>query len=372
VYVSDAGKSASVLRNLLSPARTEFLTALAADYEKARVLHEELAERRVLISLESARKNKAPIDWAAAKIPAHKSGITQYDEYPLEELVPLLDWNEFCAAWELKSADAVSERKKLIDDAQIILADITAKKLLTLKAVAGFFPALSENEDVIVYDDAPSERSYTLRITPADSLHERARFCFLRNQHARVMAQSTAATNKQKPAPKNVYNLCLSDFILPRSIWGTTGAPSCDWLGLFAVSAGFGLDAITAQYRRAGDDYSALLASSLADHLAEAFAEKLQRELCDGGIRPAFGYAACPDHEDKRLCFSLLEAEARLGLALTDSAMIQPAASICGMYFTHPDAHYFAVGKIDGGQLESWARRKGISIDEARLQSGSR
>ncbi|MDR2182457.1 MAG: methionine synthase [Treponema sp.] len=362
VYVSDAGKSPAVLRSLLSAAAREtFLTALAAAYEKALAVHREIEDRRSFLSLEEARANRPPVDWAAANIAARESTVIQYDDYPLDQVAPLLDWNEFCAAWELKKPDAASEREKLIDDASAMLAKIVSGKLLTLKAVTGFFPALSENEDVIVLDGRGDQNG-------AAVLPERARFCFLRNQQSRP-----AADQRHKNTAKSAaYNLCLADFILPRSLSGAAGAPRNDWLGLFAVSAGFGLDAAAAPYRKAGDDYGALLAASLSDHLAEAFAEKLHREMSGGsGIRPAFGYAACPDHEDKRLCFSLLEAERRIGLTLTDSAMIRPAASICGMYFTHPDARYFAAGKIDAGQLADWARRKGITLDEARRRTGS-
>ncbi|MDR2767884.1 MAG: methionine synthase [Treponema sp.] len=355
VYVSDAGKSAAVLRNLLSSAaREKFLTALAADYEKASALHREIEHKRSFLALEEARANRPPIDWT--DIAARESAVIQYDDYPLDSVAPLLNWNEFCAAWELKKPDAASERKKLIDDASALLKKIVSEKLLTLKAVTGFFPAVSQNEDVIVLDGSRRDQN------GETVLPERARFCFLRNQQPRA-----AAAGRQK---NTAYNLCLADFILPQSLRGAGGAPRNDWLGLFAVSAGFGLDTAAAPYREAGDDYGALLIASLSDHLAEAFAEKLHRETSGGGIRPAFGYAACPDHEDKRLCFSLLEAERRIGLTLTDSAMIRPAASICGMYFTHPDSRYFAVGKIDAGQLADWARRKGITVDEARRRAG--
>ncbi|MDR1388950.1 MAG: methionine synthase [Treponema sp.] len=343
VYVSDAGKSAAVLRSLLSLTEREaFLAALAGDYDNARRNHEQIAKKRIFLSLETARANKPKINWDKMNFLPQKNSIVQYDNYPLERVLPHFNWNEFCASWELKKPGAAEERKTLIHDAKIILGKIAGKKLLTLKAVFGFFPALSENEDVIVY--YPDKKT--------SCLQERVRFCFLRNQ-------------EQKPN----NNFCLADFILPKSLFAKNET-GCDVLGLFAVSAGFGLQQALQHCAKPGDDYNALLTASLADHLAEALAAECHRlASCGNGIRAAFGYASCPDHEDKRICFSLLDVEKRIGLTLTSAAMIQPVASVCGMYFPHRDARYFALGKINSDQLADWAQRKGISLDEARRRS---
>jgi 5-methyltetrahydrofolate--homocysteine methyltransferase len=398
VYVRDAGQSAPAVRSLLSfRRRPGFLERLESEYAKARQLHNSIGKRRVFLSLEEARANRPRINWddPASRDPAPKTGgIVEFRDYPAEKLFPCIDWEQFYAAWELPGASAESAirekvsgkaREKVSADAERMLEKIAAEKILSLRAVAGFFPAFSENEDLILYSPGGAAGP------------ERGRFCFLRNQE------------KKSAGP----NLCLADFIPPRpeglrvpeslaaagkgraaaSAAGKAGADAdaSGWLGLFALSAGFGLERAAAAYREQGDDYSALLLALLADRLAEAFSEKLHEqvrrelwayapkenltipELFAGryrGIRPAFGYAACPDHRDKETVFRLLEAEKRIGLRLSESAMIIPGASLCGMYFAHPEIRYFGAGEIAGDQLAVWARRKGITPEEARRRAG--
>jgi 5-methyltetrahydrofolate--homocysteine methyltransferase len=324
VYVQNAGKSAETVRALLSDSqRPRFLQELEKSYSDAIQRHEEIQSRLELISLEAARANKVP-PTAYKPIAPKTTGIISLDNYPLDRVIPYIDWQSFLQSWDRMVTDTI------LDDAKAMLEQAETKGLLQLRGVAGIFPAAAENENIKI---------------GASSHHDgRHRFCFKRNQ-------------KKKPA--GVFNPCLADFIAPAQ-----NGQAVDWLGLFALSAGFGLEAAAGEYRRCGDDYSALLLTSLANALAEAFVEeqhlRVRREwwgyspdeslsideILKGkftGIRPAFGYPSCPSHEDKRIAFDLLEAEKRCGLKLTDTAMIIPAASVCGMFFASPAAYYFSV-----------------------------
>jgi 5-methyltetrahydrofolate--homocysteine methyltransferase len=315
VYVPNAGKSAETVRALLSDSqRPLFLQELNKSYNGAIRRHEEIQSRLELISLEAARANRVP-PYAYKQVAPNTTGIISLDNYPIHRVIPYLDWQSFLQSWDKMVTDTI------LDDAKAMLEQVETKGLLQLRGVAGIFPAAAENEVIKI-----------------DGNH---RFCFQRNQ-------------QKKPA--GVFNPCLADFIAPAQ-----NGQAVDWLGLFALSAGFGLEAATKQYR--GDDYSALLLASLANVLAEAFVEELhlrvRRELWGyapdeslsvdeilkgkfTGIRPAFGYLSCPSHEDKRIAFELLEAEKRCGLKLTDTAMMIPAASVCGMFFASPAAYYFS------------------------------
>jgi 5-methyltetrahydrofolate--homocysteine methyltransferase len=399
VYVRDAGQSAPAVRSLLSSQhRPAFLEKLESEYGEARRRHHSIGKKRVFLSLEEARAKRPRIDWndPASRIPAPKTrGIIEFRDYPAEKLFPYIDWKQFYAAWELPGTSAESgirenlsgrAREKVSSDAKWMLEKIAAEKILSLRAVAGFFPAFSEDEDLILYSPGGLQTAGP----------ELGRFCFLRNQE------------KKSSCP----NLCLADFIPPRpedpqspgsrapgkaeasaSVGGKAepDTAASGWLGLFALSAGFGLESAAAAYREQGDDYNALLLALLADRLAEAFSEKLHEqvrrelwayapeenltipELFAGryrGIRPAFGYAACPDHRDKETVFRLLEAEQRIGLRLSESAMIIPGSSLCGMYFAHPESRYFGAGEIAEDQLAVWARKKGITPEEARRRAG--
>ncbi|MDR2072023.1 MAG: methionine synthase [Spirochaetaceae bacterium] len=416
VYVRDAGQTPPVMRSLLSPkTRTAFLEKLEKEYAEARRLHKRIGENRLFFSLEEARARKFSPPWEDIPPVPHTRGIISYTAYPLERVIPYIDWEDFYASWNLPKdpADApgigepgagtgpgsfsskppatngpgTEARQKLAADAEKLLERIQKEKLLSLRAVLGFFPALSEDEDIVLYRDGTDNK----KSCGFDMEEELGRFCFLRNQEKKPSGKAAPGLGSLGGRP----NLCLADFILPRTTYLELGAankhPATDWLGLFALSAGFGLEAPVAMYKNQDDDYSALLLASLANRLAEAFAEELhervrrelwgyspqedlsKKNLFSGkyrGIRPAFGYAACPDHRDKELCFRLLEVPERIGLSLTESAMISPAASICGMYFSHPQACYFGAGEIAKDQLEAWAKRKGISAEEARHRTG--
>jgi 5-methyltetrahydrofolate--homocysteine methyltransferase len=352
VYVRDAAEAAGVLAALRSPTeRGIFLEKTRALYAEAAARHEALSHKRAFLSLGEARANRFLPDWGdpAQRAPRPKRpGVTFYENYPLEKVIPYLDWDAFAAAWDMQggAAGALEARSRLRADAQALLEEAASRGLLPLRALAGFFPCRSSREDLILYDDTGCEAG---------------RFCFLRSQ-------------ERKPAP--APNLCLADFVLPED-----AAPPgpLDWVGLFALSAGCGLDEAAAALAD-GDPYRALLLASLADALAEALSAAFHAHVTGGiwgyapagspGIRPAFGYPACPDHQDKALCFALLDAERRAGLRLTSAAMIIPAASVCGLYLAHPQARYFACGEIAPDQLADWAARKGIPVDEARRRTG--
>ncbi|GHV29507.1 methionine synthase [Spirochaetia bacterium] len=389
VYVSDAGQSAGVVRSLLSESEApRFLEEMEGRYREAVEQHEQIAAKIELIPLAAARKNRVrgaagPGREPAVQEPATK-GLIDVNGYSLERIMPYIDWNGFLHIWNVDKQGSVSTEKEiaketLLADARKILDRVCAEKLLELRGVAGIFPACSQGDDVLVYSGKePGSK-------------EPARFAFLRNQ-----------AKKRAGGP----NPCLADFLPQANQTGTAKvmAPcSCGghgvgsnsntggWLGLFALSVGFGLEEAAAAYRARHDDYSALLLGTLADSLAEAFAEevhhRIRREwwgyaaeenisiedMLAGkytGIRPAFGYPPCPDHQDKRIAFDLLDAQKRCGLTLTESAMIVPAASVCGMVFSSPGAYYFSAAPVGEDQTGDWAARKRIVVEEARRRIG--
>ncbi|MDR2393901.1 MAG: methionine synthase [Treponema sp.] len=369
VYVPDASRSAETVRALLSETeRPRFLESLESTYQAAAARHEALKAKRTLIPLEEARANKVHLPWSTLPPQPKTSGILECYDYPLRWVTPHIDWKGFLHAWDMTGAHSPGQnqgaQEKLLEDAQVLLDPIVAKGLLKLRGVVGLFPALSAGDDVLIY-------------APEDPKREIARFAFLRNQEHKRSGGS---------------NPCLADFILPREHALHTAQGITDWIGLFVLSAGFGLDTLQAPYQEQEDAYGSLLLASLANSLAEAFAEELhfrvrqewwayapkeerfsqEASTARGyvGLRPAFGYPICPDHGDKRIVCTLLQAQERCGFALTESAMLIPAASVCGMYLAHPSAYYFSLGSIGEDQVADWAIRKGISPEEARKRIG--
>jgi 5-methyltetrahydrofolate--homocysteine methyltransferase len=332
VYVSDASRAAAAARALLSPKdRPAFLRDLGASYQEAAARHAQIEERRRLIPLAEARKNKVVIDWSepqTCSAPHRAGGIIDLQDYPLQRVIPHIDWPGFLREW--KSGEP-SDR--LLEDAKTMLDRLEREKLLALRGVAGIFPAHSEGDDVIIYGD--------------DRHTESARFCFLRDQR-----------QKENGRP----NPCVADFVLPR------GREETGWIGLFALGAGFFLNG--AEETVGADAYSRLLLGTLANALAEAFGEEVHQRVrrewwpVAGAVRPAIGYPMCPDHKDKEVAFKVLEARERCGFDLTEQGMIIPAASVCGFYLAHPKAYYFGVGPIGEDQMRDWTRRKGISLAE--------
>jgi 5-methyltetrahydrofolate--homocysteine methyltransferase len=357
VHVVDASRAVGVVATLTRPEQsTAFVDENRSEQERTR---EKYRGPRIapLLSIEEARRRRPPLDWRGARPPVPSfTGARAWPCVPLDSLVPLIDWTPFFHAWELKGVypriledKVVGPRaKELLDDAQALLSEIVARGLLTARGVAGFFRANSVGDDIELYADASRTRPL-------------ATFYMLRQQ-------------MEKPEGEAEY--ALSDFIAPLE----TGLE--DYLGAFAVTAGIGADELAARFEKAHDDYNAIMAKALADRLAEALAEWLHKQIRDAwgfgkeeklgvddllheryrGIRPAPGYPASPDHSEKTTLFALLDAEKVTGIRLTENFAMLPAASICGLYFSHPDSCYFAVGKIGRDQVLDYHRRKGLDL----------
>ncbi len=362
VHVLDASRAVGVASKLLSTeSRDGFAAGIRREYQELRDQRAARRDARPLGSLAAARANRLAIDWNAIDPPAPIfTGIRVIADYPLEELVDRIDWNPFFKVWELAGAypaildDPVvgPTATTLFRDATRMLADLVEHRKIVAKAVFGFFPANSLGDDIEIYAD---ESRRTVRAV----VHT------LRQQ----MTKSSGNPN-----------LALADFVAPKD----TGVP--DYVGMFAVSAGTGVDALVEAFEASHDDYSSIMVKALADRLAEALAERLHErvrkefwgyapdEALDNaglireayqGIRPAPGYPACPDHTEKQTLFALLDAEARVGVSLTESYAMAPAATVAGYYFWHPVSRYFGVGKIGRDQVEDYARRKGMVVEDA-------
>jgi 5-methyltetrahydrofolate--homocysteine methyltransferase len=360
VHVLDASRAVDVVSSLLSDRlRDPYMTGVRAEQEQIRERHSQRRERAML-TFEQARGNALKLDWESYDAPVPWF-VGRRDVTPaLEELVPFIDWTFFFAAWELKGRfPAILDdprvggpARELYDHARALLDRIVRERRFTAKGVYGFWPANSDGEDIVVYKDDAR------RV-------ELARFHMLR---------------QQEPIADGRPNRSLADFVAPKS----SLVP--DYIGAFAVTAGIGVEEFAAALTRAHDDYSAIIAKALADRLAEAFAEYLHAQarkdwgyaaaetfsndqLIDEeyrGIRPAFGYPACPDHTEKETLFQLLDAPA-VGITLTETCAMMPAASVSGLYLAHPQAKYFNVGRIGRDQLDDYARRKGVPVSEGLL-----
>ena len=362
VYVPDASRSVTVAQSLLSPdARTAYMAGVSADYAKIRQQHADKKGPGPLLPIARARELGHASDWKAYAPPRPaRPGLTVLKNYPLEKLVPYVDWGPFFQTWELSGSypaileDPVvgAEATKLLADAKAFLKRMVDGRWVRASGVLGLFPAARVGDDVEVYRDE-SRREV------------RSTWHNLRQQN-------------QKPAGR--ANQCIADYLAPRE------SGVADWIGAFAVTAGLGIEKKLAEFERAHDDYLAIMLKALADRLAEAFAEHLHErvrreywgyapdEALDSaaliaekyrGIRPAPGYPACPDHTEKGALFALLDAEANAEMRLTESYAMLPAAAVAGFYLSHPDASYFAVGKLGRDQVEDYARRKGMRREEA-------
>jgi 5-methyltetrahydrofolate--homocysteine methyltransferase len=359
VHVLDASRVVDVVSSLMSEDRREAFEQGNRDLQ-ARLREQHSARReRPLLSYDAALANRFTVDWAREPLPEPPFvGRRVLADLPLAELVPYIDWTFFFSAWELKGRFPAildhpqygSAARDLYANAQLLLQRIVREKRLTASGVYGFWPAASEDDDVVVYRD-PRHTGELLR------------FNLLRQQE-------TIADGKP--------NLSLADYIAPRSV---ASSGRTDYLGAFAVTAGLGTDELVRRFEDELDDYSAILVKALADRLAEAFAAYLHQLArkewdIDGtltaddilqethrGIRPAFGYPACPDHSEKFKLFDLLGA-GDVGMALTENAAMTPAASVSGLYFASPHARYFTVGRLGADQIASYARRKGQSVEQ--------
>jgi 5-methyltetrahydrofolate--homocysteine methyltransferase len=361
VYVPDASRSVGVMQNLLSAGqRDAYLAGVRADYEKIRIQHRDKKGPGPLVPIAEARGLGTKTDWSSYRPPAPRdSGITVLRDYPLEKLVPYIDWTPFFQAWELSGPypkiledPTVGEAaRKLHAEALATLDSIVREKWVTANGVFGLFPAAQVNsDDVEIYADGKRD--------------------------ARAMTWHNLRQQNRKPTGR--ANQCLADFVAPKD----SAVP--DWIGAFAVAVG-GFDARLAQFEAQHDDYGAIMLKILADRLAEAFAEHLHERVrrefwgyasdenlaaaqliaeAYRGIRPAPGYPACPDHTEKRALFALLEAEKNAGISLTESCAMLPASAVSGFYLSHPESAYFAVGKVGRDQVEDYAMRKGMPVAE--------
>lgn len=359
VHVRDASTSVPTVEKLIdADARDEYIGKIRVAQEKEREAYSQRKDKK-LVSFEEAFNRRLATDWNSVDIPTPAfTGTKVIDDLPLSELVDYIDWSPFFMAWELKGKypkifedEYVGEEaKKLYNDARAMLTKIVDEKLLTAKGVYGFFPANSDGDDVILYTPGTQDELY--------------RFPMLRQQWERKGQTEFRS---------------LSDYIAPVDSGRT------DYLGAFAVSTGFGTDEIVQKYEADHDDYSAIMAKALADRLAEAFAEYLHHQARQDwgygqeedlaaddliaekyrGIRPAFGYPACPDHTPKKLLWELLDAENTTGITLTEHMAMFPMASVSGLYFAHPESRYFSVDKITREQVQSYAKRSGLTVQQA-------
>ncbi|MGE0524594.1 MAG: methionine synthase [Variibacter sp.] len=363
VYVNDASRAVGVASSLMSAqAKPAYVAEVRQEYAKIAAAHARAQDDKKRLPLAAARANRLKLDWTGEARPLRPSflGTRVFENYSVEELVRYIDWSPFFSTWELQGKfPAILQDEKfgeaargLYDDAQAMLRQITGEGWFKAGAVVGFWPANAVGDDIAVY-------AGEARGEPLTVLHT------LRQQLVRREGKS---------------NIALADFVAPRD------SGVADYVGGFVVTAGVGEEEATIRFKRANDDYSAILVKALADRLAEAFAERMHQRVRQElwgyapdeklsaealvreeyrGIRPAPGYPAQPDHTEKATLFRLLAGEERIGVKLTESFAMWPGASVCGLYFGHPQSQYFGVGKIERDQVEDYAARKGWGVEDA-------
>lgn len=370
IHVLDASRSVTVCSTLMNPeTKDEYVAGIKAEYDKAREAHLNKRSDKRYKTIEEARTDKFQIEPEKVVTAPTFTGTKVFEDYPLTELLPYIDWTPFFHTWELRGSypkifdDKIvgSEAKKLFDDAQVLLKRIVEEKLLTAKAVIGFWPANAVGDDIQLTVD----HSQLASNSP------------LQTENGKPVTIHTLRQQAEKMAGEPYY--ALADFVAQKE----TGIQ--DYFGGFAVTTGLGCDELVAEFEKNHDDYNSIMAKALADRLAEAFAERMHElvrkeywgyaqdeELTNqelikeayAGIRPAPGYPACPDHTEKATLFNLLDAEQKIGLRLTESFAMYPAAAVSGFYFAHPQSRYFGLGKITKDQVEDYATRKGMPIEE--------
>ena len=367
IHVLDASRAVGVVSNLLSEdkkLRADFLQSTRDEYERVRIQRQNRNASRVLLNIEDARKNKLQLDWKNYNPPIpKKQGIFRFPNIPLEILKDYLDWTPFFQSWELAGKypaileDKIVgvEAKKLFTDANILLDKIIKEKGLQAKAVIGLFPANNIGDDIEV----------RLNENKKIQLHH------LRQQIKKAEGQA---------------NFCLADYIAPKE------SNKQDYIGAFAVSAGFGVNELVKYYESKHDDYNAILVKALADRLAEACAEYMHKKVRTEywaystneslsneelitekyqGIRPAPGYPACPEHTEKQILWNILDVEENTGISLTDSCAMFPTAAVSGWYFSHPDSKYFGISEIEKDQALDYAERKDWTAEEMKRWLGA-
>ena len=358
VRVKDASQAVLIINNLLSKSKkTDFLNSLKKEYQKIRERH---LSKIKFLSLKKARENKLKLKFDDIVEPEF-SGIKVFEDYPVKEIKKYINWKFFYKTWELKGAsnnfdddeNKSAQAKKLFDDAQKILDEIIEKKIIKAKAVFGLFPANSVGDDIEIYSDKSRENVLTT-------------ICNLRQQNVKN---------------NNMPNLSLADFIAPKQ------SNINDYIGVFALTSGLGIEKYLEKYKRENDDYNLILLQSVVDRLAEAFAELLHQKIRKEfwayakdenieikdlfsakvqGIRPAIGYPACPDHSEKTKIFELLKVEENINVKLTETFAMYPVSSVCGLYFANDASKYFSIGKITHEQITDYSKRKNLSIEKIK------
>ena len=361
VHVLDASRSVGVASLLTSEdddAKSNFILDTKNDYELVREQRKNATNTKSFVSIEVARQNKQLLDWEYYEAPTPKHlGTHVLADFPISELIDYIDWTPFFSSWQLKGKypqifqDVVvgKEAKKLYNDAKDMLKRIVDEKWLTANGVYGLYPANAHMDDIVIYDPKDMSR-------PLETIY---------------------GLRQQRKKSANLPQMCLADFIAPSG--------HRDYIGAFAVTTGVGIESKIKEFEQQHDDYNSILLKSLADRLAEAFAEKLHELIRTEfwgysdeslskesliaeqyvGIRPAPGYPACPDHTQKEAIFRLLNVEKNTGIFLTESLAMYPASSVSGFYFSHPESKYFGLGNIEKDQVEDYARRKGVTIEQA-------
>jgi 5-methyltetrahydrofolate--homocysteine methyltransferase len=358
VHVADASLAVEVCTNLVSnERRDDYVSTLKAGQEEQRRVFAAGREEQKCVVIEAARANRAPYREGTIERPA-VLGVHTYRDVDLSQVRALFDWSPLFWTWELKGSypsilnnkSYGEQAREIFREANTLIEQIISEKRLRLEAVVGFFPARADHDDVVLFIDEMCQ-------------HERERLCFLRQQRER----------------EGLPNLCLADFIAPKELHVT------DYIGAFAVVC-HGVEAFAGEFEQRGDDYQSIMVKAIGDRFAEALAEYMHREVRAlwgygkdealtleaiineeyRGIRPAPGYPACPDHTEKAKIWSLLNVQEAIGLSLTENFAMHPASSVSGYYFAHPDAKYFNVGRIDRDQVREYAKRKGMSIEEAQ------
>lgn len=361
VHVLDASKSVPVAGQLTNhKTRPEFQAKVKADYAEARLVHEKKHAKIDIVPLSEAINNGYPIEFRAADIVKPKQlGLTILDDYSVDEIRKYIDWTPFFMVWQLKGGypkifdrpGVGEEARKVFDDANRMLDRLVVEKTIQAKAVVGLFPAGRKGEDILIFEDDTRKRVKT-------TLHQ------LRQQTRKKASE---------------FNRSLADYVAP------VDSGLKDYVGGFVVTAGLGVEALSQRFKQQHDDYNDIMVKAVADRLAEAFAEllheKVRKEIWGyassealsnedliqekyRGIRPAPGYPANPDHHEKAILFELLDTQQSTGVSLTESMAMRPAASVSGLYFAHPEASYFSLGKIGKDQVEDYAKRKGLSVPE--------
>ncbi|MEI7806263.1 MAG: methionine synthase [Hyphomicrobiales bacterium] len=362
VYVNDASRAVGVAQALMSDeGRPNYVADVRAEYAKISAAHARGQEEKNRLPLSAARANALKLDWSGAHIPPKPNflGTKVLADYPVKELIDFIDWTPFFSTWELtgkypailKDEKVGPAARSLFEDAQAMLKKIVEERWFKASAVFGFWPANADGDDIHLFKDEERKK-------PLVTLHT------LRQQLSKREGR---------------FNVALSDFVAPRA------SGLGDYIGAFTVTAGLGEDDVAERFKQANDDYSAILVKALADRLAEAFAERLHQRVRREfwgyapdevlstyeliaekypGIRPAPGYPAQPDHTEKGTLFGLLGGERAIGVKLTESYAMWPGASVCGLYFSHPQSAYFGVGKIERDQVIDYAKRKSWSVEE--------